>query len=69
MNNHEKLVQARRSLAQIADECTDSFKNQAMVANHDLGEVLRHANWSLAIIREIAQDAAEATLDKVETRT
>lgn len=73
----DKLTAARRALAQIADQCTDAIMRQSRfappstwhIATLQATEQKKIANETLVTIREIAQDAAEATLDKVETRT
>ena len=67
----DKLIAARLALAQVADLVTEAIKKQTTsLMMRTSGETdLYIANKYLVSIREIAQDAAEATLDKVETRT
>lgn len=55
----DKLTAARRALTNIADIVTEAIMHGTPTNAWEI----------LVSIRELAQDAAEATLDTVETRT
>lgn len=61
MTDSDKLALSKRTMAQIADQCTDAIMDQGRLNENGYEptntECLRLANEALVLIREQAQDA------------